>query len=1033
MKHIYSILLLFALCIGFTSNAQQGFSRLLRSQQPFTTYVISKACLLQTVDSAFLAIYNVNDTAGGTDLLLLKMDFNGNPLWQKKIEIPTNMETFLDAVQMPDSTINVLCTYDEPGFIYDEEVFIVRVDLNGNLLNTNYVTNSGICCWDISDGRLLLDNSGRLMLTHLSFGISSSFGLVRVLSPTYNYIYGGNDGTALYHSKLFQDVDNNYMSFGHEGLTGQKRASLVKRNNLFTFQFQKFFRHGATATSKATIADDVIRNGNNYVLLMHFEDTNALNNLYIIKTNLAGDSLSSVRLINESVPFGIYEIGNDGYIIAVSTFDAGTYKNLELIKMDTAFNITARQKYGYKYFNEHLYSFKVASDSCYLLAASADSGTTRNIHVLKVKPNLCVDPSASYAVDYNTGYSGNVAAILLHNTSDYGVIDSVNTITTIDFGDGSPSQNWNSDTISHVYANQGNYTITLTVTTPCGSSTYTQNVTVPCTGQPFAYFLSQNLLTVTVNYNYPSTIYSWSFGDGAIASTQSAQHTYALPGTYNLCVTVTNNCGTISICDSVTVTCSLPVIALPADTQACAGTTLVLNAGNNGSSYIWSNGTTAQQNPVTIAGTYTVTVTNVCGESSTATINVQFPALPLINIGPDTIVCLNDLVQVTNTAGTGYSNSWYIDHVWQGFGSSFYFSQSSLGLYEVTLVADNNGCLDSASRFFTVSPALFCDTTTYCIPTYTTGTAQGDYVKRVGIGTINNITGGTGQPAYVDYTNITTTLNAGQSVTLTLEFNEVNPMYYRIWIDYNQDGIFSGSEVLSQNAVNSGVSTIFTTLSANAYGGPTRMRVRCANSTSTNMDPCASYDYGQTEDYTIIIQNGTGAPIALFDADTTHIYINDAVNFFDQSYNNPTAWEWTFDGAATPSSTSKNPAGIIYPTPGCYAVTLKAINANGMSFKTDTCYINVDLSLITMEESSSKKFSISPNPFNNEFTLQYDIAENAVAIVTDIAGRQVMSAELVADEHERLFNLSSLAPGAYNLSVVSNNRTIRTTKLIKLY
>jgi len=339
--------------------------------------------------------------------------------------------------------------------------------------------------------------------------------------------------------------------------------------------------------------------------------------------------------------------------------------------------------------------------------------------------------------------------------------------------------------------------------------------------------------------------------------------------------------------------------------------------------------------------------------------------------------------------------------------------------------------MDSVHRIISVNPALFCDTGSYCIPTYTTGTAQGDYIKRVGIGTINNITGGTGQPGYMDYTNITTTLNAGASVTLTLDFNEINAMYYRIWIDYNQDGVFSNTETLTSGAVNPGVSTTFTSISMNAYGGATRMRVRCASHTSSNIDPCANYAFGQTEDYTIIIMNGNGAPIVNFDADTTHIYINDAVNFTDLSSNTPTAWEWTFTGASTITSTLKNPAGIVYPTPGCFPVTLKAYNANGFNIKTDTCYIFVDLAL-SMQQHSNEYFSVQPNPFNNQFKLNYKIENIAVASVYDVTGRIIFSINLDNNSGSSENDFTHFNAGVYYLQIKNSEHVIFNTKLIKV-
>jgi hypothetical protein len=43
------------------------------------------------------------------------------------------------------------------------------------------------------------------------------------------------------------------------------------------------------------------------------------------------------------------------------------------------------------------------------------------------------------------------------------------------------------------------------------------------------------------------------------------------------------------------------------------GQTLILDAGNPGSDYLWSTGATTQTLPVSVTGTYSVNVSNFCG------------------------------------------------------------------------------------------------------------------------------------------------------------------------------------------------------------------------------------------------------------------------------------------------------------------------------------------------------------------------------------------------------------------------------------
>ena len=67
--------------------------------------------------------------------------------------------------------------------------------------------------------------------------------------------------------------------------------------------------------------------------------------------------------------------------------------------------------------------------------------------------------------------------------------------------------------------------------------------------------------------------------------------------------------------DAIAVTVSqYPVVNLGPDTAIFQGQSLTLDAGNPGSAYLWSTGATTQTILVSQAGTYSVTVSNNCGE-----------------------------------------------------------------------------------------------------------------------------------------------------------------------------------------------------------------------------------------------------------------------------------------------------------------------------------------------------------------------------------------------------------------------------------
>ena len=65
-----------------------------------------------------------------------------------------------------------------------------------------------------------------------------------------------------------------------------------------------------------------------------------------------------------------------------------------------------------------------------------------------------------------------------------------------------------------------------------------------------------------------------------------------------------------------------PDVFLGNDTTILQGQTLMLDAANPGSEYLWSTGETTQTLPVSVSGTYTVNVSNFCG-ADTDTIEVS--------------------------------------------------------------------------------------------------------------------------------------------------------------------------------------------------------------------------------------------------------------------------------------------------------------------------------------------------------------------------------------------------------------------------
>lgn len=130
------------------------------------------------------------------------------------------------------------------------------------------------------------------------------------------------------------------------------------------------------------------------------------------------------------------------------------------------------------------------------------------------------------------------------------------------------------------------------------------------------------------------------------------------------------------------------------------------------------------------------------------------------------------------------------------------------------------------------------------------------YISGVELGNISNTSGGN---QYSDYTDINTDLLMGEScdITLTPGYSSHSySMYWRVWIDYNQDGDFedAGELVLDPSSPYESEFTENITVPDDAAPGETRMRVSAKYYSYGKPAPCETFNYGEVEDYSINIQ-----------------------------------------------------------------------------------------------------------------------------------------------------------------------------------
>ncbi|MFL5754196.1 MAG: gliding motility-associated C-terminal domain-containing protein [Bacteroidia bacterium] len=146
----------------------------------------------------------------------------------------------------------------------------------------------------------------------------------------------------------------------------------------------------------------------------------------------------------------------------------------------------------------------------------------------------------------------------------------------------------------------------------------------------------------------------WTFGDGsASVFTDSTSHLYSSPGIYNsmLIISDTSTCNKVDTLVTQINVLPPPFVDLGPDQTICSGTSTSLVAGNPGSSYMWSTGSTQSILNVSDSGSYSIVVGNIaCFDQDTVQVSISPSDKPIIfpNIITPNGDNLNDKLTLTS-------------------------------------------------------------------------------------------------------------------------------------------------------------------------------------------------------------------------------------------------------------------------------------------------------------------------------------------------------------------------------------------------
>lgn len=491
--------------------------------------------------------------------------------------------------------------------------------------------------------------------------------------------------------------------------------------------------------------------------------------------------------------------------------------------------------------------------------------TTNNGQRSTQRPNLIfewqvpnIPPVADFLASPTTSCSGDIQFTDLSTNSP--------TSWSWDFGDGNNSTLQNP---MHTYTSSGTYTVTLTATNAFGSddeiktSYITVNlsgntpVSASCTPQTGDGSLGFGITNVTFNtINKTSGDASEGYSDFTCdQTTVNAGQTYTFTATHSS--PTNHNCkawidwnndgvfnpNTEEIASSSSSTSTSATVTIPSN--AVLNTMLRMRV-------IADYDLNATPEPCLDPG---------YGQCEDYTVIVEQLALPPdADFTSDVIYTCDGTVNFEDlSTNIPYAWSWDFGDGGTSVAKDPTHTYTTDGVYTVQLIATNQygsntavqtNYVEVASEFNLTAASCEPSTVAYCC---------GYGIYNVSLNTIN-YGSQDAEDAYQDYScENHTILNTGTSYLMEVRTGSQNPQDTKVWIDFNDDGVFDDATELVFDELNAYDPTSMITIPATGVTVDTYLRMRVSSDElGATLDPCSNNYRGQTEDYGVMLQDPDG-------------------------------------------------------------------------------------------------------------------------------------------------------------------------------
>ncbi|RYZ56349.1 MAG: hypothetical protein EOP49_00585, partial [Sphingobacteriales bacterium] len=475
-----------------------------------------------------------------------------------------------------------------------------------------------------------------------------------------------------------------------------------------------------------------------------------------------------------------------------------------------------------------------------------------------------------------------------------------------------------------------------------------------------------------------------------------------------------------TLVDNSSLVCPGNVVLKLQNTNATSGITYQWESSTDGTTWMTVGGATLDSLATSVSSTTYFRAAVTCSGVSTG---YSTPVMVTVSgINPGAALSSQASVCATAPFTLSLSNSFpagTVTYQWESSSdsitwnpitgastASFTTSQTTASYYRaaVTCIAGGSPVLSSVIQIGMISTGC------YCVPVTASGCQYGDDINTFTLigdnsTSFNDLNTGCSAGSYDDRTaQPAIQLTAGTTYSGTMSSTYGSSEFARIWIDSDNDGVFSaGEQVGTMSPVPSTAAPFSITLASSISSGTYRMRVRLAYSagTASSIDPCTNYNYSETHDYTVQVQGTAacaGIPAAAIISGPA-----DVCNAKPFTLSAST----TATGSGLSYSWEKDSSGLWIPIAG--ASTVFYTNAAGIT--SATSYRFVTTCATTGATNISNTLSIGISPFYNCY-----------CTTTNAGGSQITNVTLAGTTLNNSTG-SANAPAYYNSFPASGNTT----------